>query len=154
MQDTDYRPSPCPNCGRLREAGPEPVCKFCDDVVPCPAASCSVSGSRCGLCGGTKEVTRVSAELYAEANARTPDKRKVNAKLSEAFIVKELVYLDSVAGLFPELHREMVSLINKHRPPNLTKDDVKDLMKSLFNSGVSIPNLDLVKRMMKELGLL
>lgn len=30
MRDTDWRPSPCPKCGKLREASEFPICEDCD----------------------------------------------------------------------------------------------------------------------------
>lgn len=29
MRDTDWRPSPCPTCGRMRHAAEHPVCDNC-----------------------------------------------------------------------------------------------------------------------------
>lgn len=73
--------------------------------------------------------------------------------VEEDFADLERGYLQHMAATQPEFYKDLEKLIAKHNPPKLTKAEVSDLPMSLFRQGVSQPIVDLVRRMIKELGL-
>lgn len=69
------------------------------------------------------------------------------------FAELERRYLAALSQSHPEMAKAVNDIMAQHRPPPLTKADVDGLPENLFRQGVPDSSIQLVKRMIKELGL-
>lgn len=82
------------------------------------------------------------------------DWRPGHSKMVDAdFDNLERRYFSQLARTNPKMAEELKLLVEKHNPPKLVSEDVNMLCYDLTSMGTPTFHVELVKRMIKELGL-